>query len=62
MSCGCENRKRMQDLAKVRELAKKAARMEGRVYVLYEKAGGVYGFVAEGEEYEGKLVELVWHF
>lgn len=38
MSCGCENRKRMQDLAKVHEQTKKAARMEGRVYVLNEKA------------------------
>lgn len=59
MSCGCENRKRMEDLEKVRSLARKAARMEGRVYVVYEK-GGVYGFVAEGERYDGKMVEYVW--
>lgn len=60
MSCGCENRKRMQDIARMRELAKKAARMEGRVYVLYEQ-GGVFGFVADGESYRGRLVEYVWY-
>ena len=32
MSCGCENRKRQEDLAKMRGLARKAAKMEGRVY------------------------------
>lgn len=60
MSCGCENRRRMQDLGKMRSLAKKAARMEGRVYVLYEQ-GGVFGFVADGEPYSGRLVEYVWY-
>lgn len=60
MSCGCENRKRQEDLARMRGLAKKAAKMEGRVYVLYEK-GGVFGFAPEGCPYEGKLVEYVWH-
>lgn len=60
MSCGCENRKRQEDLAKMRGLARKAAKMEGRVYVLYEH-GGVFGFVPEGCPYEGKLVEYVWH-
>lgn len=60
MSCGCENRKRMEDIEKMRSLAKKAARMEGRVYVLYEK-DGVFGFVADGEKYEGSLVEYVWY-
>lgn len=60
MSCGCENRKRQADLVRMRELAKKAAKMEGRVYVLYEK-NGVFGFVAEGEKYEGSMVEYVWY-
>ena len=60
MSCGCENRKRQEDLAKMRVLARKAAKMEGRVYVLYEK-GGVFGFVPDGFPYDGKLVEYVWH-
>lgn len=61
MSCGCENRKRQEDIERMRVLARKAARMEERVYVLYEKKGGVFGFVPEGCPYEGKLVEYVWH-
>lgn len=60
MSCGCENRKRMEDLARVRDLARKAARLDGRVHVLYEN-GGVFGFVPEGFPYEGRMVELVWY-
>lgn len=60
MSCGCENRKRQADLERMRGLAKKAAAMECRVYVLFEH-NGVFGFVAEGEEYKGEFVEYVWY-
>lgn len=60
MSCACDNRKYQSDLERMRMLAKKAAAMEGRVYVLYER-DGVFGFVAEGEEFEGELVEYVWY-
>lgn len=60
MSCGCENRRRQADLERMRGLARKAARMGGRVQVLYEK-GGVFGFVPEGEPFEGRMVELVWY-
>ena len=59
MSCGCDNKKRMQDLLKMRELAKKAAKMEGVLYVLYDNCG-VYGFAKDGEEYKGNFVEYVW--
>ena len=37
MGCACENKKRMADIAKMRSLARKAAKMEGKVYILYEK-------------------------
>lgn len=60
MSCACENRKRQEDIRKMRELAKRAARMEGKVYVLYEHKG-TFGFVPEGSEYKGRLVEYVWY-
>ena len=59
MSCGCENKKRMQDLAKMRELARKAAKLDGVVYVLYEN-NGVFGFCTETESYQGSFVEYVW--
>lgn len=60
MSCACDNRKYQSDLERMRGLAKKAAEMEGRVYVIYRK-NGVFGFVAEGEVYEGDFVEYVWY-
>lgn len=60
MSCMCENRKRQEDMARMRSLARKAARLEGRVYVLYERDGR-FGFVADGEPYNGRLVEYVWY-
>ena len=34
MGCACENKKRMADIAKMRSLARKAAKMEGKVYIL----------------------------
>lgn len=60
MSCMCENRKRMEDIGRMRSLAKKAAMMERKVYVLYEN-GGIFGFVPEGVEYKGAFIEYVWY-
>lgn len=60
MSCCCVNKKRMQDLERMRSLAKKAAKMEHKVYVLFEK-DGVFNFVPEGEEFVGELVEYIWY-
>lgn len=59
MSCGCENRQRQQDLVRMRELAKKAAKLDGVVYVLYVR-DGLYCFAREDEEYKGEFVEYVW--
>lgn len=60
MSCGCENVKRMRDIAAVRSLAEKYAAMDGCVCILYEKADGTFGFVCEDMEYEGKMIEYVY--
>lgn len=60
MSCGCENKKRLQDLCNVRELAKKAAKLEGVVYVIYEH-NGVFNFVPDGCAFVGTFVEYVWY-
>lgn len=59
MGCACENKKRMADIAKMRSLARKAAKMEGKVYILYEK-DGVFNFCPRGETFNGKLIEYVW--
>lgn len=61
MSCGCENRKRMEDISRMRSLAKVAAKMEGRIYILYEK-DGIFNFVPRGEKYNGVFVEYIWYF
>lgn len=54
MSCACENKKRMADIARMRDLAHKAAVMDGVVYVLFERKDGTFGFVSEGTEYDGE--------
>lgn len=59
MGCACENKKRMADIAKMRSLARKAAKMEGKVYILYEK-DGVFNFCPRVEMFNGKLIEYVW--
>lgn len=59
MGCTCENKKRMADIAKMRSLARKAAKMEGKVYTLYER-DGVFNFCPRGEMFKGKLIEYVW--
>lgn len=59
MGCACENKKRMADIAKMRSLARKAAKMEGKVYALYEK-DGLFNFCPRDKEFNGKLIEYVW--
>lgn len=61
MSCWCDNKKRMQDIERVRSLARIAAKMDRSVYVLYEKKDGTFDFVPEGMEYKGKFIELVFY-
>lgn len=58
MGCGCDNLRLAMERSRMRGLAKRAAQMDGCVYVLYEW-NGVYGFVREGEVYKGRLVEMV---
>lgn len=62
MACWCESVKRMQDIVLMRKLAQKAAKLDNKVYIIYEKNGGVFDFVPEGEEYKGKLIEYVYPF
>ena len=46
MGCGCENKKIMSDYERVAMLAKKAAMLDGCVYVVYRKSDGTYSFGA----------------
>ncbi|WP_181996304.1 hypothetical protein [Bacteroides fragilis] len=51
----------MQDIERVRSLARIAAKMDRSVYVLYEKKDGTFDFVPEGMGYKGKFIELVFY-
>lgn len=62
MACWCENVRRMQDIVLMRKLAQKSAKLDNKVYIIYEKSSGVFDFVPEGEGYDGKLIEYVYPF
>lgn len=44
MSCRCEAHKRMSELARVSELARKAAMLEGKLMAVHSRADGTYYF------------------
>ena len=52
----------MRDLAKQRELAKKAAVLLEQTQVLYRSPDGVFRFVSEGQEYNGQLEEIITQY
>lgn len=60
MSCGCENKKKMCEYAHVRQLAKKAALLDGVVYVVYKNPDGTYNFDKESE-IMNNIVEYIYH-
>lgn len=60
MSCWCQGNKRVTSIEKMREIARKVAKMEQSVYILYSKEDATIGFVKEGEEYTGKFIEYVY--
>lgn len=61
MSCSCDNRKRQGELERVSELAKKAAVMDGCIYVVYLKSDGTYAFDKKGSEINGIVVEYKYY-
>lgn len=59
MSCWCQGNKRLAYIEKMREIAKKAAKMEKSVYVLFKKEDGSIWYAKEGEDYKGVFVEYI---
>lgn len=57
MGCMCENRKKQSELDRISELAKKAAVLDGCMYVVYQKEDGTYSFDKVGTEIKGTIVE-----
>ena len=60
MACTQVNR-HLAGLQRMRELAKKAAKLDGRVFVLYEKQDGTFAFCSETEKFTGKLIEYIYY-
>lgn len=44
----------------MREIARRAAKMEQSVFVLIEKPDGTYYFVKDGENYTGTFIEYIY--
>ena len=57
MSCMCENRKLQSKLDRISDLAKKAAVLDGCMYVVYQKEDGTYVFDKAENEVKGKIIE-----
>lgn len=58
-NCLCSGNKVMRELEHMRFLAKKAADLDGCIYILY-RIDGVYKFCREDEAYIGELVEYIF--
>lgn len=58
MSCDCENKKKSSEYGHIRELAKKAAMLEGSIMAIYRKENGTYTF-SRASEYKGTIIELI---
>ena len=57
MSCSCERKKLMSELADTRLLARKCAILEQTMVAVYKKTDGTFSFAPVGEEFQGEIVE-----
>lgn len=60
MSCWCEGNKFVSSVDKMREIAKKAAKMENSIFILIKKGDGTVGFIKDGDIYEGTFIEYIY--
>lgn len=60
MSCGCEIMRMNQDRERVRDLAKKAARLTGDTYILYQdERTKEFRFCPEQDAKNRKILEII---
>lgn len=52
----------MRDLAKQRDLAKKAAVLLDAPQIVYRKPDGRLAFVTEGDEFNGETIEIITQY
>ena len=57
MACGCEIKKMQSELDRISELAKKAAILDGCMYVVNQKEDGNYALDKVDDEIKGKIIE-----
>lgn len=62
MSCGCDNRRKSQELDRQRGLAKKLAMMEDEAVAIYLNEDGTYGFDVVSKEIDKKIIEYVTQY
>lgn len=62
MSCRCIHEQWQRDRDRQRGLAKKLAVMINGPVILLKKSDGTYGFVAEGNDYEGEIIEIITQY
>lgn len=53
----CENRKLQSELDRISDLAKKAAVLDGCMYVVYQKDDGTFSFDKVGADIKGTIIE-----
>lgn len=59
MGCGCENRRLMSELDRMRRLAKALALMEDVMVIIYRNDDGTYGFEPYAEPSTKTIVEYI---
>lgn len=62
MSCDCENMRKSSELERIRSLARKAAQLNGCIYVIVKRPDGTYCFNAIETASGGKIVEYIHYY
>jgi len=60
MNCWCQGNKTVSSKKKMREIAKKAARMEKSIFILFMREDNSFGYVKENEPYKGAFIEYIY--
>jgi len=63
MACSCEIKKMQSELERISDLAKKAAVLDGCMYVVYQKEDGTYAFDKLGVEIKRLLnIDIICNY
>lgn len=62
MSCRCVTEQWQRERDRQAQLARKTAVLLDRPQVLYRTVDGKYGFVSEGAEIKGEIIEIITQY